>query len=130
MSYEVVWEPRGALKRFEGVVSSADLIRSVVETEADARFDSLRFVINDFRDVSRIDFDAEDVSEVATIDLGASRTNPSIRIAVVATNAEVIALAEHYANSPLNVYPTQIFATMEAARAWVAEPGEFRSTHW
>ena len=130
MSYEVFWEPRGVVKRFEGVVSSADLLRSVVETEADARFDSLRFVINDFRDVSQIKFGVQEVSEVATLDLGASRTNPAIRIAVVATLPEVIALAEHYANSPLNVYPTRIFASMEAAQAWVSEPRGFSGTRW
>ena len=130
MSYDVFWEPRGVVKRFEGVVSSADMIRSVVETEADARFDSLRFVINDFRDVSQIEFGVQEVSEVATLDLGASRTNPAIRIAVVATLPEVIAMAEHYANSPLNVYPTRIFASMEAARAWVSEPRGFSGTRW
>lgn len=135
MSYEVHWEPRGAIKRFWGRVSSQDMIRSVVETEADARFDSLRYVINDCREVDQIAFSSEDVSNVSAMDLGASRTNPAIRIAVVATMAELIAFAEQYANSALNVYPTRIFATMEDARAWVNEPrGEprsgFRSTRW
>lgn len=131
MSYEVHWEPRGAIKRFWGLVSSHDMIRSVVETEADARFDSLRYVINDCREVTEIAFSSEDVSDVSAMDLGASRTNPAIRIAIVATMAELIAFAEQYANSALNVYPTQIFATMDAARAWVNEPrSEFRSTRW
>lgn len=130
MSYEVHWEPRGAIKRFWGDVSSNDLIRSVIETEADARFDSLRFVINDFREVSRITFSAEDVGEIAVMDLGASRTNPAIRIAIVAHTAEVVELGHQYANSPLNVYPTQIFATMDEARAWVNGPTDFRPTRW
>ena len=130
MSYEVHWEPQGAVKRFWGVVSSNDVIRSVIETEADARFDSLRFVINDFVAVSQITFDAHDVDDIAAMDLGASRTNPAIRIAIVAVTADVIALAHQYANSPLNVYPTKIFATMDEARAWVAEPRDFLPTRW
>jgi hypothetical protein len=130
MSYEVLWEPRGAVKRFWGVVSSADMLRSVVETEADPRFDTLRYVINDFLAISHLTFSAEDVSEVATMDLGASRTNPAIKIAIVATMAELIAFAHQYADSDLNVYPTRIFATMGEARAWAEEPGEFLSTRW
>jgi len=130
MSYEVLWEPRGAIKRFWGVVSSDDMIRSVVETEADARFDTLRHVINDFRDVAEIRFGAEEVSEIETMDLGASRTNRGIKIAIVAILPELIELASQYANSALNVYPTQIFATMEHARAWLAEQSEFRTTRW
>ena len=130
MSYEVHWEPHGTVKRFWGVVSSNDVIRSVIDTEADARFDSLRFVINDFREVSQITFDAQDVDEIAVMDLGASKTNPAIKIAIVAITADVIELAHQYANSPLNVYPTKIFATMDEARAWVDEPRDFRPTRW
>lgn len=130
MSYEVHWESQGAIKRFWGVVSSADMLRSVVETEADARFDTLRFVINDFREVTQITFDSHDVGDIAAIDLGASRTNPAIKIAVVATRADVIELAEQYANSALNVYPTQIFATLDEARTWITEPTGFRATRW
>jgi len=106
------------------------MIRSVVETEADPRFDNLRHVINDFREVSEIRFGAEEVSEISTMDLGASRTNRAIKIAIVATLAEVIELAKQYADSELNVYPTKIFASMEEARAWLAEPTEFRATRW
>ena len=130
MSYEIHWEPRGAIKRFWGDVSSNDVIRSVVETEADARFDSLRFVINDFREVALITFSAVDVGEIAVMDLGASRTNPAIRIAIVAVAPDLIELGHQYANSPLNVYPTKIFATMDEARAWVSEPTDFRPTRW
>jgi hypothetical protein len=130
MSYEVLWEARGAVKRFWDVVSSEDMIRSVVETEADARFDNLRYVINDFLDVSRIAFSAEDINDISTMDLGASRTNATIKIAVVATLAELVAFAEQYANSDLNVYPTQVFATMDEARAWTAQRSEFRATRW
>jgi hypothetical protein len=130
MSYEVIWEPRGAIKRFWGTVSSQDMIRSVIETEADARFDRLRYVINDFLAVSLIAFSAADVSEIATMDLGASRTNSAIKIAIVATLAELVEFGRQYADSDLNVYPTKIFATMAAARTWTAEPLGFRATRW
>src|SRR6218665_1007469 len=108
MSYEVLWESRGAIKRFWGVVSSQDMLRSVVETEADVRFDRLRYVINDFLAATQIGFSAKDVSDIAAMDLGASRTNAAIKIAVVATMPELLEFARQYASSPLNAYPTRV----------------------
>jgi hypothetical protein len=130
MSYEILWEPQGAVKRFWGLVSSDDMLRSVIESEADARFDSLRFVINDFLAVTQISFDSHVVDDIAVMDMGASKTNAAIKIAIVATAPELVELCRQYAESPLNVYPTEFFATLDEARAWVAEPGDFRATRW
>ena len=81
MSYEIIWEPDGVIKRFFGYVD-----------------------------------------EIAAIDWGASLSNRKIRIAMVATHPEVVALAGHYARSTMNVYPTRIFPTMAEGRAWLGVP--------
>ena len=47
MPYEIVWEPKGAVKRFFGRVSDAEVLQSGLEIECDPRFDNLNFVIND-----------------------------------------------------------------------------------
>jgi hypothetical protein len=119
MCYELIWEPRGVVKRYFGEATDEDLLKSVVEVGADARFDDLRYVINDFSACDAITATSDGIENIAIMDRGASASNPRIRIAVVAIQKEAIALAEAYASFPLNVYPTRIFATLPAARNWI-----------
>ena len=121
MGYEIIWEKRGVVKRFLGEVTSQDMLQSVVETEGDARFDDLRFVINDFLDISGVSSSHHVVEEISAIDSIAAITNPRIKVAVVATFPAVIEMAESYINSPLNHYPTKIFQTLTDARQWIAQ---------
>lgn len=120
MSYEIIWEPCGVIKRFFGHVTSHDLLQSVVEIEMDARFDELRYCINDFLGITGISSSPQDVEEISVVDKGASLTNPRIKIAVVTTSPEVISLANEYANSSLNSYPTRIFSSLDEAGSWLA----------
>ena len=118
MAYEIIWEPRGVVKRFTGRVSEHDMLQSVVDTEVDPRFDTLRFVINDFLAIQGINTSTRVVEEISAIDSGAAASNPHIKVAIVTTSTDVTHLATAYINSPLNQYPTKIFATMAEARTW------------
>jgi len=122
VGYELSWESKGLVKRFFGDVTDKQFIDAVIESECDARFDGLRHVINDFRDVESFVFTPDDVDYVAAIDNAAAVSNPHIRIAVITSKPEIIALARQYAESPMNVYPTRIFATLADARAWLDSP--------
>lgn len=121
MSYEIVWARRGVIKRYFGHVTTYDLVQSVVEIENDARFDSLRYCINDFLGITGISSSPQDVEDISALDKGASFSNPRIRIAVVTTSPEIVALATEYANSALNSYPTKIFSSLDDANAWLAD---------
>lgn len=119
VGYEILWEPRGTVKRFYGHVTDAQLMQSVIDIEGDHRFDTLRYVINDFLEVASFDVSAANVRIIAAIDAAAALTNPNIKVAIVATDAQVHALAEVYASAPTKPYPTAVFATTAAARNWV-----------
>ncbi|MGE5450479.1 MAG: hypothetical protein ACM3VZ_01375 [Acidobacteriota bacterium] len=121
MSYELIWEPRGVIKRYFGVLTSRDLIEPVERTESDPRFDNLRYVINDFVAVDGLDLGPFDVDHVAAVDHAAAKTNDNIWIAVVTTSSDVIALVERYAELSRNAFPTRIFDTMTQARSWLAD---------
>lgn len=120
MPYNIVWEAHGVIKQFSGLVNGEELLRAGTDTEADPRFDSYRYVINDFLDCTGFSIASPVVEEIAAIDWAASRANSRIRVAVVATAPEIIEASRQYAASPLNVYPTRIFPTMAEARAWLA----------
>lgn len=121
MSYELIWEPRGVIKRYYGVLTSTDLVEPVERTEADPRFDRFRYVINDFLAVERMELAPFAVEHVAAVDHAAAKTNQNIWIAVVTTASEVIELVERYAELSRNAYPTRVFDTMEQARSWLTD---------
>jgi hypothetical protein len=53
-------------------------------------------------------------------------TNANICVAIVTTCPKVIAMAEVYARSPLNPYPTSILATLQEARDWIESRSQLR----
>jgi hypothetical protein len=122
LGYELHWEDRGVVKRYFGHVSSEELLAPVIATEADERFDRLRFVINDFLQAKSVAFTQSDIDTIAAHDMGAALTNPHIKVAVVAAQPEVIDLVRRYMKAAALAYPTSIFSTMAEARAWVAAP--------
>ena len=130
MGYELHWEDRGVVKRYFGQVSSEELLAPVVATEADKRFDTLRFVINDFLEAKSVAFTQADIDLIAAHDMGAAATNPNIKVAVVAAQPEVIDLVQRYMQAAVRAYPTSIFSTMAEARAWVAAPMAGWSVTW
>lgn len=121
--YEHAWEERGIVRRFIGKVTGQDLAASAIEGQADARFDLLRYVINDFRDCESLVVDPSTMEEVAARDSGAARTNGNIVIAVVSDDPRVLAVSDLYVRDPLSPYPVRNFGTMDEARAWLREQG-------
>lgn len=119
MGYELIWEPRGVLKRFYGQVTDGDISGSVARVHGDRRFDTLRYVINDFRDGTGHEVPLHAVEEIAAIDDAAAISNPHIRVALVAATPDFIELANQYAGSTLKIYPTRVFSSLDEARSWL-----------
>ncbi len=120
MGYEVTWEPpNGVIKRYFGQVTGSDLLAAITKTEGDERFKALCYVINDFCDCTELDVSPVAFEEVAAIEQYASLTNPSIHVAIVATQPDVVAIANTFVNAPFNAYTTRIFNDMTEARSWL-----------
>ena len=120
MPCEIEWQmPNGVIKRHFGHVTGRELLSAVIETEADHRFDSLRYVINDFRDCTGLTVSQDDIVEIAAIDHAAAVTNPNIRIAVVGNHPDVVAAATAYANDPLTAFTLRLFGSMDEAQSWL-----------
>ncbi len=121
MGVEIIWEPpTGVVKRHFGHVTGSEVMHGNQTAEADARFDRLRYVINDFTDCTSLDATPVDVEETAAFDRAASLTNRSIRIAIVAQHPDVIAASNAYAANALTVFETRVFGSMQEARSWLA----------
>lgn len=119
MSYEITWEPFGVVKRFYACLTGDDLKQTGMQLHGDARFDEIRYVINDFLGVTEVAVTEADVEEINAIDNAASYSNRKLKLSVVATNERIVELARQYGNSPDNVHPFGTFSTIDAARKWL-----------
>ena len=119
MSFELLWEPKGVVIRFYGTVGMFDPEQATAAYTRDIRFDELKFVIADYSGISGCEALPKDIEAVGAMDIGAMRTNPLMRKAVVTTSPEVIAMAEHHQEALGVQMPTRIFPTMAEARAWL-----------
>lgn len=121
VAVEYIWEPRGVVKRFVGVVTAQDFVASVEAVAADPRFDQLRFVLNDFTAAIPPTLEAHHFEAIAVIQLGAQQTNHGIRVLMVGPEAPLMPLTEtiQSAHAP-GSQPRGPFRFASEARAWLA----------
>jgi hypothetical protein len=119
MPCEIEWKPNGVVKHLTGTVSAVQLLRAIVDTQGDPRFDGLRYVVADCLDCVDFIFNPREVQEMAALGKAGAVSNPHIRIAVVATLPAAVEAATQYASSPLNAFPTRIFGCREDAEQWI-----------
>lgn len=121
MAFTNIWEPGGVCTRFTGFVTAVEYVRSAEEICADARFDSLRFVIKDLLAIDDHAIEYEACDAIAAIRYGAHFTNPNIYIVLLTTDERLVPFAHPKSDSLLHgLYVTHAFATDGAARRWLA----------
>lgn len=122
MSYEMIWEDRGLLRRFFGESSDLEVYESVQRTHASERFDEIRYVIVDLSEIKKFTLNsADNIEEIAAIDAASALSNPMMRIAIVTTDPDIKRCAQIYLSHPLAPYPTRIFDKLADARGWLIE---------
>jgi hypothetical protein len=120
VGYAIEWDPpSGLIKRHFGHVTGSEVLEANRIAERDVRFDSLRYVVNDFSECTEVTVSPAEIEEIAAIDRAAAATNPNIRLAIVATHPDVVAASTAYANDPLTRFATRVFSSINAARSWL-----------
>lgn len=128
MPCETIWENKGVLKRLSGHVSADEFVHSVETIQADPRFDDIRYVINDFSQVSSHELGADLLQELAAIQYGAQASNPQLRAVYVGLGGDpelAQLLQSILISSKRSVYRVALFETLPQARDWLQ--GEMRS---
>jgi len=120
MPYSLTWEPpNGACRRFTGLVTSDELVDSVVELTTALQFDELRYTISIFTDVTGLETDRSTLEDMVALDYGAYEWNPRFVSAIVAEAALVVQLLRTFEGLNVSRTPRQLFYTEEYARAWI-----------
>ena len=118
MPYEIIRETKGAYKRFWGIVTPREFLESVKNIHNDPHFETIRYSINDFSDTERFELSDSHIDDTAAINVGASFTNPNMRILAVTINPKIIGMARQY-DQITRAEPILIFPTLIEARKWL-----------
>jgi hypothetical protein len=117
MPYHIEWKPKGYWKKLNGMVSAGEFLQSISEIQQDPRFDELRYGINDCLAVEDVVINASDIEMFAALGIGASYSNPHLKIAMLVTHPKVKAMVESYAK--MTTYPIAFFETRTDVEQWI-----------
>lgn len=117
MPVKVTWGKNELLWELSGNISAEEFHEINHDHQADPRWDSLRFLIADFRNVISIDLPEEEVLLIQAMDKAAAQSNPYLKIASIANSNETRKFAEFYGTDTPWKYG--IFETIEEARSWL-----------
>ncbi|WP_101759581.1 hypothetical protein [Oceanicoccus sp. KOV_DT_Chl] len=108
-----------------GSVSGSELLRANQLIHADARFDELKFMTFNMEDVEKIDVSIPDIERVAAFGVGAARSNPNLRCAMVSTSEDLYGLSSMYQMTMEEAggatWSMGMFATTDAAEIWLSQ---------
>ena len=124
MPYELNWEDRGLLFKFWDVVTGDELVQSNLDAYSDPRFQNIEYELVVHSKSSVFEAPAEKVRQVARMDAEASKSNPRLKIAIVASQIVMRGLANLYrlqSEGEGGTWETEFFEIEEEARRWLAE---------
>lgn len=123
MAYRIQWEEKGLCRTYSGSVTGEEIIEANCSATGDSRFDNLNYIIADFLRVTASDIDILDMKKIAAMNYAASKTNPNVKFAIIATdeNLQALAVLFEFESEELKVsWETALFSTEVAARKWVS----------
>lgn len=120
MSHTNTWETEGLYRKFTGYVSGEEILKSNFELHAHPDFNKLKYIINDFTEMSDHSIEIAHAKVYATTDDVVSVTKGALKIALLITQADLLILANNYRVHLKNeTFECEIFKTIEEARAWI-----------
>lgn len=96
MPYTLNWEPAGAYAHFHGKVDVADLQNLMLGIVGNSRFDSLRYLLCDYLDVTSHSVTDKQTEVIAALDYAQRLTNSRFAHVAVATEPGDVALITHW----------------------------------
>lgn len=119
MSHTNTWNENGLFRKFTGEISPEEILKSNFDMHVDPRFENIKYVINDFTDVTDLVINTNHTKIYASTDDIISDTKGNLKIAIVAVQDTHIALANNYREEMKNkFFKCEIFQTLKEAQKW------------
>ncbi len=120
MPHTNTWETGGLYRKFTGEISGEEILESNFDLHMDSNFQTIKYIINDFTEVTGHSIEVVHTKVYATTDEIISNTKGKLKIAIVVTQDPLIALANSYREEMIGKrFECDIFNTIEDAREWV-----------
>jgi len=114
MPYTMRKEPHGVFKTFWGCVSYSEIFDSILAVHSDPDFERFSYSIYDMLQVESFVSSPGHLLDIAAHSVGARYTNPSLKVALVSTDAGIIDVVSKLKDrTRLDI---SIVSTVEAAR--------------
>jgi len=119
MTHTISWKPNYLYRKFTGEITGEEVLTSNFDIQAHPRFAKIKYLVNDFSEVTAAHIDAEHSKIFASTDDIISDTKGRLKIAIVTNNPALVELAESYRAAMKNrSFECEIFASVEEARNW------------
>ena len=119
MPITLIWKPHYLFRKFTGDVTGEEILKSNFELQAHPRFATIKYIVNDFTDVSALLIDTHHTKIYASTDDIISDTKGKFKIAIVVNQEAHVDLAKSYRDSlKNNLFDCEIFETVEDAKKW------------
>ncbi len=120
MGYSIRWEKKGVFVEMEGEVDSTELGHINNRLYADERYDKISFQMLDMS-AANVRLSKEEVLEIGTLDMEASRWNNTMRMAFLSPNDKVRELFEKYYIKQMAETEREIeaFESRDEALRWI-----------
>lgn len=125
MPSEVIWEAKGVVCHFTGVVTSDEIVLMKPEIFDDPRITDIEYQIADFSMLEKFEFSAEIVREIAGMDQSIAGINPDVKVAVITTDSYMRGLLDLYSLTHQSMggnWIMEAFEDGDEARAWAMSP--------
>jgi len=121
MKYKITWGRKLVCVDYFGDVKNKDIESAHFELNDDDRFYNCDYLILNISECNLSHVSVPDLSLVIATDLGATRTNQNLKVAMVTTNPINIEKASQYIerNRSLNTpWEFKLLPSVEEAKAW------------
>jgi len=120
MTCKFCWEEGGLVREYSGIVTGDEVFESIMELTSQDRFADVRYIINDYTNMTELILDPVYVGAVSAMDKQTAKGKSALKkIALVAAaqyHPMGLAYKELMADSP---YEIEVFHTLAEARDWV-----------
>jgi len=120
MPYTNNWEENGLYRKFTGTINGIEILEANLKLHIDSRFNNIKYVLNDFTEVSDLRIETKHTNAYAASDKVISDRMLGLKIAIVVISELQINLANAYQEEMKNSnFKCEIFASLDDAYKWV-----------
>lgn len=121
MPYTNIWEEDGLYRTFTEEINGDEILKSNIELHAEPNFEKVRYIIDDFTEVTGHSVEAHHIKAYAVTDEIISKSKGKLKIAIVVTQPAFIELANDYCElMEGTMFDSKVFSSLADARVWVS----------